>query len=76
MRRAPEGSALWTPAGASAPGPGMLSHPCFACGRDGGQGACISVYTVMTGPPERLRAGRFPAVKEKRLLIIYEFACI
>jgi len=30
----------------------------------GTQTNAISVYTVMTGAPERLRAGRFPAVKE------------
>ncbi len=51
MRRAPEGPALWTPAGVSPQTPEMLTHLCFACGRDGGFGAFTVHYAEKTGPP-------------------------
>ena len=61
MRTAPEGAALWTPAGAYAPDPEMLTHLCFACGRDGGFWCVLISNASLTGPPERLRAGRVNA---------------
>ena len=56
LRRAPEGAALWTPAGALAPDPEMLSHLPFACGRDGG--LVHSLYSCITDRPTKRRAGR------------------
>ncbi len=58
MRTAPEGAALWTPAGASAPDPEMLTHLCFACGRDGTSQAAAA---LLTGPPKGQRVGRVNA---------------
>ena len=62
LRRAPKGSALWTPAGAYAPGPEMLRISTSPAGGTGDLGAVHFLYMVLTGPPERLRAGRFFAV--------------
>ena len=66
MRRAPKGSALWTPgglcpapAGALAPDPEMLTHLCLACGRDGGLGTLPTAAILLTTPPKGGRAGRF-----------------
>jgi len=59
VRTAPEGAALWTPAGADTPDPEMLTHLCFACGRDGGLGASPVHAALLTSPHKGLRAGRF-----------------
>jgi len=56
-RGAPEGAALWTPAGAQAPDPEMLAHLCFACGRDGGSGCGVNLFSCADRPAKRL-AGR------------------
>ena len=42
-----------------APDPEMLTHLCFACGRDGGLGASPVHAALLTSPHKGLRAGRF-----------------
>ena len=44
------------------PGPRDAAHLRLACGRDGGFWCAPAPFSVLTGPPERLRAGRVFAV--------------
>ena len=61
MRTAPEGSALWTPAGAYAPDPEMLRISASPAGGTGDFGALFVVCTSITGLPKGGQAGWFHA---------------
>ncbi len=56
-RGAPEGAALWTPAGVSTPGPKMLTHLHPACGRDEGFW-CVNHRLYDADRPATRTAGR------------------
>jgi len=58
MRTAPEGSALWTPAGAYAPDPEMLRISLSPAGGTGILKFPPFFHTMLTGPPKAGRAGR------------------
>ena len=48
-----------------APDPGMLTHPCLACGRDGSFGTYNIVFAAWTGLPKAGQSGR-DSTEEKR----------
>jgi len=60
LRRAPEGAALWTPAGVITPDPEMLRiSPRLRAGR--GLWRVSARFALLTDPPKGLRAGRLHA---------------
>ncbi len=58
MRTAPEGSALWTPAGAYAPDPEMLRISLSPAGGTGIMKFPPFFHTMLTSPPKAGRSGR------------------
>ena len=70
-RRAPKGSALWTPAGANAPDPEMLTHLHLACGRDGRFGC--SAYRICTADQPAIRPAGWSGLCWTNKMIKREF---
>ncbi len=48
------------------PDPEMLTHLCFACGRDGGMGALLAARAVLTCLPKGGQTGRWAVLTDVR----------